>query len=418
MSAITRVDLECGMPLIVERMGGVRSVAMTWLVPAGSSSDPADRQGLSALWSELIWRGAGDRNSRAHADALDRLGVNRSSSTGSSFLRLGASLVGDRIDLALDLFVDMVRRPTFDEASIEPARDLALQAIRSLDDDPHERAVIAARLAHLPDPLGRSTYGEANAIRATTRDDIIEGWKRRALPSGSIMAIAGDVNLEKMRPHIEELLAGWTGTASEPQVGPVPARGLRHVEDETNQVQIVLVHDAPREADPDSMLERVVVGVLSGGMSGRLFTEVREKRGLCYSVSASYRADRDYGVGTGYVGTTPERADISLEVLQAELERINTPDGRVTPEEFERAIVGLKAGVVFSGESTSARASALAGDIHKLGRARTLEEVTERIDAITLDEVNAYLARRSLGKTTVVTLGPSALEAATAPAAR
>src|ERR1043165_6716293 len=120
-------------------------------------------------------------------------------------------------------------------------------------------------------------------------------------------------------------------------------------------------------------------------MSGRLFTEVREKRGLCYSVSASYRGDRDYGVVMGYVGTTPERAQESLNVLFAELERIQTPAGKVEKDEFDRAKIGMKSRLVFSGESTGARAGALAGDWHRLGRARTLEEMAAEIDKVTLE---------------------------------
>lgn len=409
MDSITHTELSCGMPLIVEQMGGVRSASMSWLVPAGVASDPLDRIGLSTMWSELICRGAGDRDSRAHADALDRLGVNISSSPGTTFLRIGATLVGARLEEALPLIVDMVRRPRFDEASLEPSRELALQSIRSLEDDPHERAILSARAAHLGDPLGRSTYGDEAGIRAVSAADIKEGWSSRARPRGSILAMAGDVDADRVRDRLESLLAGWEGASSEPGAGGAPARGYHHVADDTNQVQIVLVHDAPREADDDSMLERVVVSVLSGGMSGRLFTEVRERRGLCYAVSAGYRANREYGLVSAYVGTTPERARTSLKVLSEELARIGTPAGRVTDEEFQRAVVGLKAGLVMSGESTSARASALAGDVHKIGRPRSLGEIIDKIDAITLDQVNDYLARRSLGTTTVVTLGPEAL---------
>lgn len=410
MEPITRIDLPCGLPLIVEKMGGVRSVAMSWLIPAGAATEPADRLGLSALWAELACRGAGELDSRAHADALDRLGVNRSISPGGLFIRVGATLVGNRLDEALPLLVDVVRRPRFDVDSIEPTRELAIQAIRSLEDDPHERAVIAARAHHLPDPLGRSTYGTIEGLQATTRDDIVNGWRQRALPGGCILALAGDVDAELVASRLNELLDGWAGASTEPGVGPATQRGMHHIQDDTNQVQIVLVHDAPREADEDAMLERVVTNVLSGGMSGRLFTEVREKRGLCYAVSAGYRGTRDYGVATAYVGTAPDRAATSLKVLREELERINTPEGRVTEEEFERAIVGLKAGLVLSGESSSARASSLASDVHNFGRPRSLGELAERIDAITLDDLHAYTARRSLGTTTVVTLGPEPLD--------
>ena len=154
-----------------------------------------------------------------------------------------------------------------------------------------------------------------------------------------------------------------------------------------------------------------MINVLSGGMSGRLFTEVREKRGLCYSVSAGYRAERDFGAVTAYVGTTPERAQESLDVLTQELQRIHTPAGAITQEEFQRAVIGSKSRLIFSGESTGARAAALAADQHRVGRPRSLGELAEEIDRVTLDQVNNYLTRRSLGTPTIQTLGPAELTA-------
>src|SRR5690606_12026542 len=127
------------------------------------------------------------------------------------------------------------------------------------------------------------------------------------------------------------------------------------------------------------------------------------------AVSASYTADREFGVLSAYVGTSPERAQQSLDVLLAELHRINTPEGRVTADELARAREGLLSRLVFSGESTGARASALAADLRRLGRPRTLEELADRIRAVTLDELNAYLARRQPGKLTIQTLGPAEL---------
>lgn len=409
MTRIVTRTLSCGMPLIVETIPGVRSAGITWLIPAGSAADPDDRQGLSTLWSELLFRGAGDLSSRDHADALDRLGINRSTEISTYHMRLGATLVGDRLHDALPLLVDMVRRPRFEPDSIQAARDLALQSLESLDDDPQERAVIGARLRHFPAPINRSSFGTAAGLNAISRDDVVRGWAERARPVGSILAIAGAVDPDAAASRLDELLQGWQGAA--PTVTPHgrPERGYAHASDESNQVQIVVMHDAPPEPAPDSMAEKMVNAVLSGGMAGRLFTEVREKRGLCYAVSASYAPGRDRGSILAYVGTTPERAQQSLDVLMAELDRINRPDGAVDPGELHRAKVGMKSRLVFSGESSGARAAALASDHFRLGRPRTLDELAAAVDAVTLDAVNAYLARRSLGSITIQTLGPAPL---------
>lgn len=301
-----------------------------------------------------------------------------------------------------------------EEEAVEPSRDLALQALEGLKDDPQERAVLALRERHNPSPMNRSGMGTEEGLKAITREDLVEGWKRQARPKESILAIAGDLESaggqEAVAGMVDRLLGGWQGSA--PAVTPREpgTKGTyHHIPDKTAQVQIVLMHDAPREADAESKLERVAASVLSGGMAARLFTEVREKRGLCYSVSASYAADKMYGRCLAYVGTTPERAQESLDVLVAELRRINIPEGKITPEEFQRAMVGIRSNLIFSGESTGARAGALAGDQYRIGRPRSLDEVAAQYAAITLEQVNDYLSRRTLGPMTIVTLGPGEL---------
>ncbi|TVQ60874.1 MAG: insulinase family protein [Phycisphaerales bacterium] len=409
MGDIRTIRLDCGMPLLVEPNAGVRSAGLSWLFQGGSASDPEGRLGLCAMLHELLLRGSRSLDSRAQADAFDRLGVNRSTDALTRHYRVAATLVGDRLLEALPLIVGMVREPAFAEGSVGPVRELCLQSIESLADDPQERCVLGAKARHHPEPINRSGYGTPEGLAAITRDDLAAHWSACAVPEGSVLAVAGAVDPDAVAQRLNELLDGWRGRRDEPALGATPARGYAHEADESNQVQIVLVHDAPPEAHEDAILERTVVSVLSGGMSGRLFSEVREKRGLCYAVSCAYRADRDRGTVTAYVGTTPDRAEESLRVLRAELERVHEASGRITPEEFERAKVGMKSRLVFSGESTSARAGAMAGDWTRLGRARTLEDVASEIDAVTLDRVNDYLSRRRLGTLTIQTVGPRAL---------
>lgn len=406
MTRIQSQTLDCKATLIVEHMPGVKSAAVAWLVPAGHAHDPKKKLGRAAMTSEMLMRGAGERDSRAAADACDAIGMSRSINAGTFFAKLSATLIADRLAEGLPLLTDLVLRPRFDAEALEPARDLSLQSLASLLDEPQQRAILGARSRHYPDPIGRSGLGTAEGIAAITRDDIRSGWADHARPEGTIIAVAGAVDFPRVRDQLDQLLEGWAGKASEPAIETDAPRGYSHETDDSNQVQIVCVHDAPSASDDNHMLENAAVSILSGGMSGRLFTEVREKRGLCYSVSAAYRADRDFGAVTGYVGTTPERAQESLDVLLAEFDRLRQG---ITEDEFARSLIGLKSRVVFSGESTSARASALASDHHKIGRPRALDEITASLDAITLPGLNAYLSGRSLGRLTIQTLGPNTL---------
>jgi len=159
----------------------------------------------------------------------------------------------------------------------------------------------------------------------------------------------------------------------------------------------------------ESIVYNLALGVLSGSMGSRLFTEVREKRGLVYSVSAFSRGLRGFGYTIGYAGTTPERADETLSVFLAELERLT--EG-VSADEFDRARTGILSSLVMQGESSGATAARLASDMYMLGRARTLDEIRSRIEAVDLATLNDYLAANPLPTPMVVTLGPGALELA------
>ena len=410
MSEIVVTKLGCGMPLIVEPISGVRSVGLSWLIPAGAASDPADRLGTAAVLRELLLRGAGELDSRAHADAMDRVGAAKSTGVSTYHLSVSSCFVGARTADVLPLVADMVKAPRLEPDALAPAASLALQEIESLADDPQRRAVLAARERHYPDTIGRSGLGTIEGITALTHAEVVQSWATLARPGGSILALAGDIDPAATADQLDALLQGWTGQSPPVEDGAAGERGYRHLEDASNQVQIILIHDAPPEPDDASVLERVVVSVLSGGMSSRLFTEVREKRGLCYTVSASYAAERTFGRVLAYVGTGPDRAQESLDVLVAELQRINSPGGEVTRTEFDRALVGLKSSLVFSGESTAGRAANLARDQFRLGRPRSLDELERRLDRVTLDGVNAYLRTRSLGRVTIQTLGPSPLK--------
>ena len=388
-------------------MSGVQSAAIRLLVPAGAIFEDIHNLGTSSVCSEMLMRGAGGLNSKEQADAFDRVGALRDINNSIRYSQVSASLIGHRINEALPLLIDIIRKPQMSIDSFGPACELAAQSIASIADDPQQRTALAARDRHLPAPYNRNTHGTIEGVRTLTHETLQNWWKTHAKPNGSVIAIAGDFDQQRVIDHIETLTSDWSGQMQQPSTQSKPTRGYAHIEDDSNQVQIIIVHDGPCEGHDDAILEKLVISVLSGGMSGRLFTEVREKRGLCYAVSSSYRADKDRGVVSNYVGTTPERAQESLDVLMSEIERIGL--GNITHEELTRAKTGFKSRLIFSGESTGARAGAIAADYLNLGRARTLDEIINKIDQVSLEMLNEYLRRRKIGTTTIQTLGPDAL---------
>lgn len=410
MSTIHTQTLPCGLKVIAEPMSGVKSVGLSWHFDAGTSAEPDDRAGLASVTSEMLMRGGGDRNSKAFADELDRIGASRNVDCSGRTMHLRSSTLGDKLIDVLPMLADNILKPRFDDSTLVPSKELSLQGLESLEDEPRERASIRASTRHFPAPFNRSIYGTESGINAITLDDVDNFWRSRTAPAASVLAVAGSVDPDQFFHKLGELTESWAGEHMTIEPAGSPERGVDHIEDDSNQVQIMLLAEAPAESDERAaLLTKVAVNVLSGGMSGRLFTEVREERGLCYAVSASYRGDDRFGVLSAYVGTTPERAQESLDVLTAEMLKITTPEGRITESEFHRAKIGMKSNVVFHSESTAGRAAGLSGDQRRLGRARSLDEILRNLESVTLEEVNAHLAGFKLAGVTLQTLGPKEL---------
>ena len=400
------------MPLLVEEMAGVRTAAISWLVPAGNATDPEGEagDGWSSLLAELAQRGAGDRDSRAFSDALDRAGVQRAVTPAAVHIVASGTTLGSLIDQALPLFADLIVRPHLPADALDAVRSLAIQSLESLQDDPQHRVSLRLRERHLPPPFNRSGYGNKTAFERADIEALRADWMSRVRPVGSILSIAGAVDADALASTLDRLLKGWHGTATDVRATGSALGGALHEEDESNQTHIAVGLDAPSERESESLLCRMATNILGAETSSRLFTEVREKRGLCYSVNAGYAGGRDRGMVALYAGSTPERAQETLDTMMAELERF---EHGVDAGEFRRAVIGMKSRLVMQGESTAARAAALGSDWYRLGRCRSLGELSAEVDAVTLDGLNDWIAHSMggswRGQMTVCTVGKSAL---------
>ncbi|HEY7086614.1 MAG TPA: pitrilysin family protein [Tepidisphaeraceae bacterium] len=387
-------------------MPGMQSAAMTLLLPAGASSDPADRSGAATVLAELALRGAGSRDSRQLTEYLDSLGLQRSSGVGVHHTRFACSAVASKVLESLETYADIVRRPHLPEAGFVAARDLALQALAGIDDEPRQKVFIKLREWHWPSPYGRNSMGVKDHLEKLTAEFCRSDFAVRYHARDSIIALAGNIDFEQVKAEVQKHFGDWNGKVSEP-VRVMPPPGNYHfVPDKTEQTHIGIAYPSIDETHRDYYAARMAVECLSGGMSGRLFTEVREKRGLCYSVGASYSSLKGIGSIMGYAGTSNDRAQATLDCFVSELHRLS--EG-VTKEELDRAKIGLKASIIMSGESTAARAGAIAHDYFIRGRIRTLDEISSAIDATTVETVNEYLKRNKPGPFTIVIVGPKEL---------
>lgn len=397
---------ENGLTLLAEKMPAMQSAAMSFMVPAGSSTDPVDRTGSATVLSDLILRGAGDRDSHALTDYLDSLGLQRASSVGVHHTRLGCAALAENVMTGLSVYADIVQRPQMPQSGFDAARDLALQALAGLDDDPRQKLLVKLREWHFPSPFGRNPMGRQQDLEKLTLDLCRLDFGRRFHASGAILAIAGNVDFDSLREQVGTHFGAWkAGVDEELRVMPPPG-AYHHEPQQCEQTHIGIAYPSIPENHPDYYTVRLAVEVLSGGMSCRLFTEVREKRALCYSVWAGYSSLKTQGSIMCYAGTSNDRAQATLDCLVGELHRLSKG---ITAEELKRAKTGLKAATIMQGESTSARAGALAHDYFIRGRIRTLEEIKTAIDSVSLEQVNAYLASHQPGPFTVVIVGPKEL---------
>ena len=395
-----------GLTLLGEKMPGMQSAAMTLLLPAGSSTDPVDRLGSATVLSDLVLRGAGTRDSRQITDYLDSLGLQRSSSVGIHHSRFAAAALSEKVMQGLPVYADIVRRAHLPEQGFEASRDLAIQALAGLDDDPRGKLLIKLREWHFPSPYGRSSMGKKENLEKLTVDLCKADYGRRYHARESILAVAGNIDFGRVRDEVAKQFGDWNGSALPPVEILPPPGNFHHEKQESEQTHIGIAYPSVPETHEDYYTVRLAMEVLSGGMSGRLFTEIREKRGLVYNVWAGYSSLKGHGSILGYAGTSNDRAQATLETFITELHRFS--DG-VTNDELERAKIGLKAATIMQGESTSARAGAIAHDYFMRGRIRTLDEIKCAIDSVSLDQVNAYLKQNKPGPFTIVTVGPKEL---------
>jgi predicted Zn-dependent peptidase len=237
-------------------------------------------------------------------------------------------------------------------------------------------------------------------------DDIRQCHAALYRPNGTILGVAGRINWDELRMLVGKLLGDWQ-QVNPPAVKEDP-RNTRHehLTHESNQTQIAIAWDAVPYNHPDYYQVVGAVGVLSGGMSARLFTEVREKRGLCYSVYATMHSLKHRGSVLCYAGTGAERAQETLDVTLSELVRL--AEG-ITADELGRLKARIKSGLIMQQESSSSRSGSLARDWYHLGHARTLQEVGALVDQLSPESINHYLAANPPRDFTIVTLGPSPL---------
>ncbi|RPF22108.1 M16 family metallopeptidase [Myceligenerans xiligouense] len=416
-ATIRRTVLPGGVRVITEHMPGLRSVTVGAWVGVGSRDETDGHFGSTHFLEHLLFKGTHRRSALDIAEAFDAVGGEANAATGKEHTCYYARVLDADLPMAVDVIGDMVTSARLDAKELETERGVILEELAMTDDDPadvvHEEFSAAVLGSH---PLGRPIGGTADTIGAVPRDAVWDHYRTHYEPGTLVVAAAGGVDHDELCDLVVHALTagGWTleeATAprtrrdATPQTEGIPVRGtVRTVERAVEQANIIVGGTGLAATDDRRFALSVMNAVLGGGMSSRLFQEVREKRGLAYT-TYSFAAGHG-GVGTFglYAGCAPAKAEQVEELLVHELERL--ADGGITEAELTRSVGQLRGSLVLGLEDSGSRMSRLGRAELVYGELYSLEEALSRIRAVTLEDVRALAQDLASRPRSVVRVGP------------
>lgn len=396
-SRVRRTVLPSGLRIVSEQIAGARSASIGVWVGVGSRDEAPRLHGCSHFLEHLLFKGTPSRTSLDISASLDAVGGEFNAFTTKEYTCFHARVLSDDVPLAIDVLGDMLTASLLTPEDVEAEREIILDEIAMHEDDPDDvvHNLLAAQ-AYGDTPLGRPIAGTAASIEGLGRDQIARFYRRRYLPSAMVVSAAGSVDHAALVKLVRRAFGAFESAVGEPApVSPVArARrvraGLSHAPRPFEQVTALLAVRGLTRGDDRRFALGVLSTALGGGTSSRLFQEVRERRGLAYSVYSFTDHQRDAGlVGVG-VGCLPDRLDEVLGVVRSELALLASSG--LWADELARAKGQLRGGLVLGLEDSASRMSRIGKAELLTGELLGIDEVIARIDAVTLDDVHALAA--------------------------
>ena len=386
-------ELDSGVRVVTERMPSVRSVALGFWIGTGSAAEAEPEAGLSHLIEHMLFRGTARFESVEIDQIFDGMGAELNAGTGKETTSVYSRVLDVHLERALDVMADMVWRPRFAQDDLDNEREIVLEEIAMYEDDPQDKVFDVLGDAVFGDhPLGRAIIGRAEVVGGAVPAALRGFHASRYVPANVVIAAAGSVDHDELVELVRGAGVERPGQVSPALPGPPgdEAPRMRFVAKDTEQYHVCLgAPGIPRDDDRRFAL-RVLDNILGGTSSSRLFQEVREKRGLAYNV---YSFQSMYA-GTGqvglYLGTRPDNVVRAMGVVADELARMR--EDPATADELARSKENVKGRIVLSLESTTARMNRLGASVLADMPLLSVDDVIERIDAVTLDDI-AALAR-------------------------
>lgn len=414
-SEVRRSVLPGGVRVLTEAMPGQRSATIGFWVGVGSRDEAPGQHGSTHFLEHLLFKGTKRRTALEIASAFDEVGGESNAATAKESTCYFARVLDTDLPMAIDVIADMITGAVLDPQEMEQERDVILEEIAMDSDDPtdvaHEHFVGAVLGTH---PLGRPIGGTPDAIRAVARDSVWDHYRRYYRPDELVITAAGGLDHDVVCGLVVDALhsAGWS---LEPDAAPVQRRstdrapitgtaGLHVVKRPVEQANIIMGCPTIVATDDRRFVMSVLNAVLGGGMSSRLFQEVREKRGLVYSTYSFASSYADAGYFGMYAGCTPSKVRQVLELLGAELDKL--AGGGISEEELRKAVGQLCGGIVLALEDTGSRMSRLGRAELVSGEYQDIDETLRQIKAVTAAEVQELARELAAAPRTVTVVGP------------
>jgi predicted Zn-dependent peptidase len=413
-STVHRSILRSGVRVLTEHVPGAQSASVSFSVAVGSRDETNGHFGSTHFLEHLLFKGTKRRTALDIAIAFDSVGGSSNASTGKEHTSYYARVQDKALPLAVDVIADMLTSSLIDATEFENERTVILEELAMNEDDPQDVAHEAFSEAVLGDhELGRPIGGNKETIGAVSRDAVWQHYQQNYRPQDLVVAAAGGVKHSEFVALVEKELsaAGWDlGQSAAPvarrsNVQAKISRGkpLQVIKRPIAQANILLGMPGIIGNDPRRYAMGILNTVLGGGMSSRLFQEIREKRGLAYSVYSFNQGYSDASTFGLYAGCSPAKAEQVTRLMLDEFEKI--AQSSITTEELELAIGNISGGLALKFESSQARMSRLVGSEMSTGEFFDLDETIERFSAVTTEQVQMLVQDLLLGERTIVAVG-------------
>lgn len=402
-----KTTLANGVRIITESMPAVRSATIGIWADIGSAAESAQHRGISHLVEHMLFKGTQSRTAREIAEEMDGVGGNLNAFTDKESTCYYAKVIDHHVPLAIDVLSDMFLHSTFDREELSKEQKVVLEEIKMYDDSPDELIHdLFVQTMWNDSHLGAPTIGFADTVSNLTRDDLREHMRLRYAPNSVVVAAAGNIDHDKIVAQFGAQFADFTGSCVLPQAQvptPTPSALFRYKDSE--QAYVVIGTRGLSVRDDRRYALSVMDTIFGGGMSSRLFQEIREKRGLVYTVYSFQAAYRGAGLFAVYAGTSPKSVQGCVSVICEQFGALR--DLPVSDAELRLAKAHIKGNLLLSLESSSSRMMRLGRSEFSLGRQLETDEVEQKIDAVTAEQIQGLagelLAEENLG---LCVLGP------------